>query len=169
MLEVTQSWPGRVREAARRVAVPKHERSSGPWEAHASVISRQPRANAGFTLLELVIVMTILVVLAAIGVVNYQKIQLKTKETLLKQDLKTMRELLDKYAADKEALPQSLDELVSEKYMRDIPVDPLTSEADWATELGDDLLSRDEGKQGIVNVHSKASGVGTDGKAYSEY
>jgi general secretion pathway protein G len=125
--------------------------------------------NAGFTLLELVIVMTILVVLAAIGVANYQKITLKTRETLLKQDLKILRELIDKYAADKEGLPQSLDDLVTEKYLREVPVDPITNEADWATELGDDLVSRDEGRQGIVDVHSKAAGTGTDGKAYSQY
>jgi general secretion pathway protein G len=137
---------------------------------------RRPRSGrelsggaSGFTLLELVIVMTIMVVLVAIGVVNYQKIQAKTKETLLKQDLKTMRELIDKYAADKENLPQSLDDLVTERYMREIPVDPITNQADWATELGDDLLARDEGRQGIVDVHSKAGGIGTDGKAYSDY
>jgi general secretion pathway protein G len=119
--------------------------------------------------MELVIAMTIMVVLAAVGVVNYQKIQLKTKETLLKQDLKIMRELLDKYSADKEGLPQSLDDLVSGHYMREIPVDPITGQADWQAEMGEDILSRDEGRQGVVDVHSKATGIGTDGKAYSEY
>jgi len=114
--------------------------------------------------------MTILVVLASIGVVAYQKLRDKARETLLKQDLKTMRDIIDKFAADKEELPQTLDDLVAAGYMHDVPVDPMTGEADWVPQIGDDLLSRDgSAKQGIVDVHSKAEGVGSDGKAYSEY
>src|SRR5215467_5198075 len=88
--------------------------------------ARRPDTARGFTLLELVIVMTILVVLASIGVVSYQKLRQKARETLLKQDLKTMREILDKYAADKEELPQTLDDMVSAGYMHDVPIDPMT-------------------------------------------
>ena len=122
----------------------------------------------GFTLLEMVMVMTIIVILAVIGVTSYQQVQLKAKETLLKDDLHTMRKLLDQYEADREKLPQTLDDLVSAQYMREIPTDPVTGEKDWTTEMGEDLTSR-EGGQGIVNVHSNAPGQGSDGKAYSEY
>ena len=122
----------------------------------------------GFTLLEMVMVMTIVVILAVIGITSYQHVQLKAKETLLKEDLSTMRKLLDQYEADREKLPQALDDLVSAGYMRAVPVDPITGETDWTTEMGEDTTSRDGG-QGIVNVHSNAQGEGSDGKAYSEY
>ncbi|MEN3333545.1 MAG: ral secretion pathway protein [Blastocatellia bacterium] len=122
----------------------------------------------GFTLLELVMVMTIIVILAVIGVTSYKHVQLKAKETLLKDDLNTMRKLLDQYEADREKLPQALDDLVSAGYMRDVPLDPITGEKDWTTEMGEDTTSR-EGGQGIVNIHSNAQGEGSDGKAYSEY
>jgi general secretion pathway protein G len=124
---------------------------------------------AGFTLLELVIAMTIMVTLASMSVIGYQKVQQKTKETLLKDDLKSMRKIIDQYGADKEGLPQSLDDLVSGGYIREIPIDPITGQADWDTTMGDDTLAHEAGKQGIVDIHSKASGVASDGKAFSEF
>ena len=122
----------------------------------------------GFTLLEMVMVMTIIVILATIGITSYQKVQLKAKETLLKDDLNTMRKLIDQYEADREQLPQALDDLVSSGYLREVPIDPITGEKDWTTETGESTVSR-EAQQGIINVHSNAAGGGSDGKAYSEY
>jgi len=124
--------------------------------------------SEAFTLLELVIVMTIIVVLAGIGVAAYQNIQLKARETILKEDLRTMRKMIDQYAADKEKLPQSLDDLVSAQYMRDVPVDPMTGQKDWVVDMGEDTVSRDGG-QGVVDVHSAAAGAGSDGMPYQEY
>jgi len=129
---------------------------------------RAIRNSAGFTLLELVIVMTIMVILAAVGVTSYQHIQLKAKETILKQDLQTMRKKIDEYAADKEKLPQSLDDLASAFYIREVPIDPMTGQKDWVVEMGEDTISRDGGS-GVVDVHSAAGGEGTDGVAYKEY
>jgi len=126
------------------------------------------KRSSGFTLLELVMVMTIIVILAAVGVTSYQHIQLKARETVLKKDLDDMRKLIDQYAADKEKLPQSLDDLVTAGYMRDIPVDPITSQKDWLIDMGEDTLSRDGG-QGMVDVHSAAGGEGSDGTAYKDY
>ena len=125
-------------------------------------------AASGFTLLELVIVMTIMVILAAVGVTSYQHIQLKAKETILKQDLQTMRKKIDEYAADKEKLPQSLDDLASAFYIREVPIDPMTGQKDWVVDMGEDTISRDGGS-GVVDVHSAAGGQGTDGVAYKEY
>ena len=122
----------------------------------------------GFTLLEMVMVMTIIVILATIGITSYQKVQLKAKETLLKDDLNTMRKLIDQYEADREQLPQALDDLVSSGYLREVPIDPITGEKDWTTETGESTVSR-EAQQGIINVHSNAAGEGSDGKVYSEY
>jgi general secretion pathway protein G len=124
--------------------------------------------EAGFTLMELVIVMSIMVILAAVGVANYQKIREKAKETLLKDDLKTMRKLIDQYSADKEALPDSLDDLVSGTYMREVPIDPITGNADWQLEMGDDPNARTT-KQGVVDVHSKAPGADAEGKPFADY
>lgn len=124
-------------------------------------------ASTGFTLLELVMVMTIIVVLAAVGVTSYQNIQLKARETILKEDLRTMRKMIDQYAADKEKLPQSLDDLVTAGYMRDVPIDPITGQKDWIVDTGDDTVSRDGGT-GVVDVHSAAGGEGSDGP-YREY
>ena len=125
-------------------------------------------SRTGFTILELIMVMTIIVILAAVSVVSYQKLQLKAKETLLKDDLKQLRKLVDQYGADKEALPQGLEDLVKEQYLHEVPIDPMTGKDDWVVEIGDDPLSRDGG-QGIVDVRSKAAGIGTDGKAYNQY
>src|SRR5712671_7044887 len=113
--------------------------------------------SSGFTLLELVIVMTIMVILAAVGVTSYQHIQLKAKETILKQDLQTMRKKIDEYAADKEKLPQSLDDLASAFYIREVPIDPMTGQKDWIVDMGEDTISRDGGS-GVVDVHSAAGG-----------
>jgi general secretion pathway protein G len=125
-------------------------------------------ASKGFTLLELVMVMTIIVVLAAVSVTSYQHIQLKARETILKENLRTMRKMIDQYAADKEKLPQSLDDLVTGKYMRDVPIDPITGQKDWVVDMGDDTVSRDGGT-GVVDVHSAAAGEGSDGTPYQEY
>lgn len=130
------------------------------------------RANAtcgrGFTLFELVIAMTIIVILVAVSIPAYNSIQTKAKETILKEDLRVMRRALDMYSADKEQLPQSLEDLVAAEYLHSIPVDPMTGEADWEVEMGEDHISR-EGGQGIIDVRSGARGTGSDGKAYREY
>ncbi len=125
-------------------------------------------ASEGFTLLELVMVMTIIVILAAVGVTSYQHIQLKARETILREDLRTMRKMIDQYAADKEKLPQALDDLVTALYMRDVPIDPITGQKDWVVDMGEDTVSRDGGT-GVVDVHTAAGGEGSDGVAYRDY
>jgi general secretion pathway protein G len=139
------------------------ERDPANLDRHSSKL-----ALNGFTLLELVMVMTIIVILAAVGVTSYQHIQLKARETILREDLRTMRKMIDQYAADKEKLPQSLDDLVTAQYMRDVPIDPITGEKDWVVDIGDDTVSRDGGT-GVVDVHSAAGGEGSDGVAYQDY
>ena len=123
---------------------------------------------SGFTILELIMVMTIIVILAATSVVAYQKLQLKARETLLKENLRQLRKQIDQYAADKEALPQAIEDLVTAQYVHEVPIDPITGKDDWVVDIGDDPLSRD-GAQGIVDVHSNAGGTGTDGKPYNQY
>src|SRR5215813_6081771 len=132
-----------------------------------SVIGNRQSNASGFTLLELVMVMTIIVVLAAVGVTSYQSIQLKARETILKEDLRTMRKMIDQYAADKEKLPQSLDDLVTQGYIREVPIDPITGQKDWVVDMGEDTVSRDGG-HGVVDVHSAAAGETTEGTPFRD-
>src|SRR5689334_25327887 len=94
--------------------------------------------TAGFTLLELMIVISIIIILASITLPQNQRTIMHTRETVLRDDLRKMRSLIDQYAADKGRLPQSLDERVSSGYMREVPIDPLTGQKDWATTTGED-------------------------------
>jgi general secretion pathway protein G len=79
-----------------------------------------------------------------------------------------MRKLIDQYSADKETLPDSLDDLVSGFYLREVPIDPITGKADWDLEMGDDPFSRTT-KQGVIDVHSKAPGADSEGRAFTDY
>jgi general secretion pathway protein G len=123
----------------------------------------------GFTLLELMIVISILVILALIAVAQYNKTVLAAREATLKSDLNTMRRMIDQYAADKGKLPQSLDDLVSAGYIDEIKPDPITDQKDWQVEFGDDPGSTDNA-QGVVNVRSASNDISADGQSrYNEW
>ena len=124
--------------------------------------------EAGFTLLELMIVISIIIILAAITLPQYQKTILHTRETVLKDDLRKMRSLIDQFAADKGRLPQSLEEIASEGYMREIPTDPFTGQKEWTITTGEDPNSL-EGQQGMTDVHSTSAEMSSEGTPYSEW
>ena len=134
---------------------------------------RQPAAYArgarGFTLLELMIVISILVILALIAMAQYNKTVQAAREATLREDLYTMRKMIDQYAADKGKLPQSLDDLRGAGYIHDIPIDPMTDAADWQVEFGEDPGSTG-GEQGVTNVRSSSAEISSDGSSrYSEW
>jgi len=124
--------------------------------------------SRGFTLLELMIVISIIVILAVIAMPQYQKSVVHAKETVLRDNLFKIRTMLDQYAADKGKLATSLDDLVSAGYMRDIPPDPITGEKDWTLVTGDDpnLL---EGGTGVMDIRSSSPDPSSEGTPYSEW
>jgi general secretion pathway protein G len=137
--------------------------------AHRRLPSAYSRKAQGFTLLELMIVISILVILAMIGMAQYNRTVLAAKEATLREDLFTMRRMIDQYGADKGKLPKSLTDLQSAGYIHEIPIDPMTDAADWQVEYGEDPGSTG-GEQGVTNVRSSSGDVSSDGSTrYSEW
>ena len=114
---------------------------------------------AGFSLLELMIVITIISILAAIALGRYDRSVQRSKEAVLKQDLFVMRNAIQQYTLDKEAGPSSLDDLVQGKYLSAIPSDPITRNKDWHTESEPVLLDPQQTTPGITDVHSSSDQV----------
>ena len=125
----------------------------------------------GFTLLELMIVMAILLILVSIAAPMYQQQIRHARESVLRQNLFTLRTLISQYTLDKQKAPQSLDDLISASYLKTIPKDPITGSADWTVDPSEDTISspdqQDEG--GIDDVHSASTQIGTNGTAYNTW
>jgi general secretion pathway protein G len=129
-------------------------------------------SNEGFTLIELMIVITIIFILIGIAAARYDQSVQRAKEATLKTDLTVMRQAIDNYTLDKEAAPQSLDDLVNPQapYLREVPIDPMTHQKDWHTDYGDLVMSPDQTNNGIVDVHSSSTMVSrTDGTTYNTW
>ena len=132
--------------------------------------TRHRDAQAGFTLIELMVVMMIIGLLAAIAVPAYINNIRRAKEAVLKEDLHTLRQAIDSYTVDKQKAPQSLDDLVQAGYLKSIPVDPITSRADtWITSQSDTLMNINETEGGIDDVHSGAQNLASDGTSYNTW
>jgi general secretion pathway protein G len=130
--------------------------------------SRRGRASqSGFTLVELMIVISIIAILLAVAVPNYSQSLRHANESVLKQDLFSIRSGIDNYTMDKAKAPQSLDELVSAGYLRSLPKDPITGQSDWVPVQDDSLFSADQTEPGISDVHSASDKTASDGTAYS--
>jgi len=127
------------------------------------------RATRGFTLLELMIVIAIIIILAGMSAGRYEQSVLRAHEAALRQDLAVMRQAIQNYTLDKEAAPTSLDDLHAAGYIGEVPTDPITHQKDWTTESCTDVLSPDQVPGGICDVHSASDGVASDGKAYNQY
>jgi len=133
-------------------------------------LKRRRQHEAGFTLVELMIVMAIISILVLLAIPNYQTAIRHAREAALKQDLQTMRAAIDSYTMDKQKAPQSLDDLVQDGYLRAIPEDPFTHAKDtWVTDTSDAMSSVDQTDPGISDVHSGAQDTGTNGEAYSTW
>jgi general secretion pathway protein G len=124
----------------------------------------------GFSLLELMIVLTIIMILASIAAGRYDRSVLRSKEAVLKQDLYTMRQAIQQYTLDKQASPSSLDDLVSAKYLGTVPIDPITRAKDWHVDSEDVLLTPEQTSSGITDVHSSSDTISPfENTAYSSW
>lgn len=126
------------------------------------------RDQKGFSLLELMIAMFILIILLAVAIPTYKTTVQNARETVLKENLWQLRRAIDQYGADKGKLPQSIDDLVTRGYLREKPVDPITEKTDWDPVMGEDINSPD-GDQGLKDVKSLAEGEDSEGKQYKDY
>jgi general secretion pathway protein G len=128
------------------------------------------RREFGFTMVELMIVMAIIVILVSIAIPQYQKALIRSKESVLKNNLFTLRQVIDEYTYDKQKAPQSLQDLVSAGYLRDVPIDPMTgSNQTWRTIMEDALQSVNQTEPGIFDVKSGSDKTGLDGTPYADW
>jgi general secretion pathway protein G len=137
---------------------------------------KQKRAGlafgAGFTLIELMLVVTIIFILLGIAAMRYERAVQHAREATLKSDLQVMRQAIDNYTLDKEAAPQSLEDLTNAQapYLREIPTDPITRAKDWHLDFGELVLSPDQTNSGVVDVHSSSDQISpSDGNPYSTW
>ena len=130
---------------------------------------RKQRLSRGFTLLELMIVISIMMILMAVAVPMYNQAIVQARESVLRSNLSTIRSVISQYTLDKQKAPQSLDDLVTGGYLRQVPTDPMTRQTNWEVVQEDVLMAVDQQEPGISDVHSASNGTAADGTAYSTW
>jgi general secretion pathway protein G len=130
---------------------------------------RSLRNARGFTLLEMMIVISIIIILMAVAIPNYNRTVIQSRESVLRSNLSTLRSVISQYTLDKQKAPQSLDDLVTAGYLRQIPVDPMTKETNWEVVQEDVMMAVDQQEPGITDVKSASSGTASDGTAYNTW
>ena len=132
-------------------------------------MGRVRRSSRGFTLIEMMVVISLILILVSVAVPIYSQSIRRAKEAVLRQDLFTLRQVISQYTLDKQKAPQSLDDVIAAGYLKVIPPDPTTGSADWTTEQEDSLMAVDQQEPGIVDVHSASNQTASDGTAYSSW
>jgi len=130
---------------------------------------RSKARNRGFTLIEMVVVISLIAILLSIALPMYNQSIIRARETTLRQNLATLNKVIDQYTLDKQKAPQSLDDLVSAGYLKQVPYDITGNRDSWALEQEDSLKSIDQTQPGIVGVHSGSDQTASDGTAYSSW
>ena len=140
------------------------------WTGRATVTTGRDNGQRGFTLIELLIVVTLIVVLAGIGLSTYSTSVARAKEAVLRENLFRMRDSIDQYYADKGSYPPDLSTLVTEKYLRQVPKDPITDSTDtWQVVMSEPDPANPHAAPGVYDVKSGAEGVGLDGTPYADF
>src|SRR4029453_4722279 len=139
-----------------------------PMDLHMGSGNRRARMR-GFTFVELMVVITIIVILVTMAIPIYSNTIKRSKESVLKQNLFTLRTVIDNYTYDKQKAPQALQDLVREGYLRDVPIDPLTGSNHWRTIMEDAAQSVNQSEPGIYDVRSSSDKNSLDGTPYSEW
>ncbi len=142
----------------KNIVIGKSKMENGKW-----------KTENGFSLLELLIAMFIIIILLSVALPTYQHSVQQARETVLQENLWQIRRAIDQYGSDKGKLPQSLDDLVTEGYLREKPIDPITEKAEWNEIQGEDKYSTDDGAQALTDVKSLADGEDNEGKKYEDY
>jgi general secretion pathway protein G len=138
--------------------------------ARNSALALRHRLVRGFTLIELMIVMAIMSILLAIALPIYQKSIVRAKESVLRHNIFTLREMIDEYTIDKQQAPQTLQDLVSEGYLRQVPQDPITnSDQTWRITMEDTPIGGGSSSPGIFDVHSGSDKTSLDGTNYADW
>ena len=132
-------------------------------------LKRGERRSRGWTILELMIVISIMMILMAVAVPLYSRHITQAREAVLKQNLYQLNSLIEQYRLDKGQSPQSLDDIVTAGYLPKLPVDPMTGKADWTTEQEDLANAVDPQQPGISRAHSAATGTALNGEEYSTW
>jgi general secretion pathway protein G len=142
------------------------------WQREGTARPKFARAGGkarGFTLLELMIVIFMIMILASIAIPAYNQSVLQSREAVLRSNLNTLRNVISQYTLDKRQSPQSLDDLKTAGYLHDIPIDPITRQADWETDPEDPANAADPQQPGIGGVHSHSNATASDGTAYNTW
>jgi general secretion pathway protein G len=161
--------------AARLKSCPSTKIFESYFSANSSSVPpscRRRKHSRGFTLIELMIVISIILILVSVALPAYNQSIARARESVLKQNLFTLRSVISQYTLDKQKAPQSLDDLVTAGYLKQLPMDPTTGKNDtWVPDQEDNtVMSIDEQDQGgIIDVHSGSSGVGSDGTPYNTW
>jgi len=141
--------------------------------SHPCGLRRDPSTSlraGGFTMIELLIVMTLIIILASVGMTQYRSSVTRAEEAALKENLFRMRDAMDQFYADKNKWPADLSELVSEGYIREVPTDPITKSKDtWQTSQAQSDPNNPASSGGIDNVHSGSDRKSLDGSAYIDW
>jgi general secretion pathway protein G len=133
-------------------------------------LARGPGRVGGFTMIELLIVMSVIIILATMGMVQYRNSVVRAREAVLKEDLFRLRDAIDQYYADKNKYPAALDDLVTDGYLREIPVDPITQSKDtWQAVNAEANVNDTTSQPGIYDVKSGSDQTALDGTRYADW